>query len=439
MKNIKRNSMILAAILILTAAASAEQEMTVEDAVRIGLEHNFDIRIARNDARIAGNNNGKGTAGFLPTVDALANYSVNKTDQTSTPPGAIDFDNEGWNAQVSFNWTLFDGFKMFANKNRYSALAELGDYQTRNIIENTVVQISRAYFDLVQQEQLLDVARATVEISEQRFNREKVRNELGGASSTDLFNAQVSFNNDRATLLNQQLRVDVARQDLNILLGREPSTPLTVARQFAITPPAYEYDELLALTEEGNSILRLARLGKSLADHDVTLKRSEFLPRLSLNGSYGYSDRTATNYLPGFDEDIATEKTESSIGLVLSMNIFNGRRNWIDLQSARIEAKNRKLALDNTRNELAGQVRTKLLTFRQRLELMTLEESNNEAAQQNLQLQVDRFEMGVAGSLEFRDAQVSFERAQTTLIVARYQARIAQLEIEQLIGAIQLD
>jgi outer membrane protein TolC len=49
------------------------------------------------------------------------------------------------------------------------------------------------------------------------------------------------------------------------------------------------------------------------------------------------------------------------------------------------------------------------------------------------------FELGVAGSLEFRDAQVNFERAQTTLIVARYQARIAQLEIEQLIGAIQLD
>jgi outer membrane protein len=68
-----------------------------------------------------------------------------------------------------------------------------------------------------------------------------------------------------------------------------------------------------------------------------------------------------------------------------------------------------------------------------------LEEQNLVAAQQNLDLQLERYNIGTASSLEFRDAQVNLIRAQTTLIAARYQARITRLEIEQLIGRVGIE
>ena len=70
---------------------------------------------------------------------------------------------------------------------------------------------------------------------------------------------------------------------------------------------------------------------------------------------------------------------------------------------------------------------------------MELEEQNVVAATQNLQLQQDKYDIGATTSIEFRDAQVNLIRTQSTLIVARFQARISRLQIEQLIGNIQID
>ncbi len=431
----------LAALLIAGAVdtVSGQEALTIEDVIRLGLKSNYDIRVARNSSEIAANNAGKGAANFLPTVDATGNYSRSSTRQTTNSPFSFgDSDSKSWGADVSFNWTVFDGFRMFAVRKRYDELAKLGDYQARYIIENTVVQISRAYFNLVQHEQLIEVAKSAHDISRDRLERERVRHDLGGASSTDLLNAEVSFNNDRAALLEQQLRLDIARQDLNILLGRDPGTPMKVSEEFVIEPLELGFEQLLDSAEHRNSALLVARQNKRVADQEVRLGQAAFWPRLALTGSYGYSDRSVSSSSAGFDDDITTEETSASVGLVLSFNIFNGRRDWIDLKNARLEASNRQLELRDARNQLRALVRERIRTFEQRMELSALEQESVRAARQNLQLQVDRFELGAATSLEFRDAQVNLVRVQTALIVARYQARLARLEVEQLIGAIRI-
>ncbi|MBD3401899.1 hypothetical protein GF420_03310 [candidate division GN15 bacterium] len=422
------------------ATVSAQEEMTVEDAIRIGLENNYSIRIARNSAEIARNNEGRGTAELLPTLDASGNHTYSSTDEETNSPFSFgDSDTRASGASVALNWTLFDGFRMFAEESRYDELARLGEYQARLTIENTVVTITRAYYDLVQQEQLLDVARRTRDISRERLNKEEVRNELGGASSTDFLNARVAFNNDQATLLNQELAVTLARQELNLQLGREPDVPVTVSKQITIPPLQLQQEQVLERAEERNAALLVAQQNKRVADDLVNSQRSTFFPRISLNAEYGYSDRTTSSANPDFEQDIETQATDASIGLIASWNLFNGGRDKIAYDNARIEAINRHLELRDTRNRLVGQVRRTLEQFAKRLELVELETQNVMAAEQNLALQQDRYRIGAATSLEFRDAQVNLSRAQNALIVARYQARITRLELDQLIGNIQID
>ena len=73
MKN-KFIALYLLMFLLFPLIVSAQDEMTVEDAIKIGLKNNYDIQIAKNTAEIAGNNRGKGTAGFLPKVDTLGDF-----------------------------------------------------------------------------------------------------------------------------------------------------------------------------------------------------------------------------------------------------------------------------------------------------------------------------------------------------------------------------
>jgi len=416
---------------------SAQTEMSVEDAIQIGLINNFDIQIARNNAEIAENNKTLGTSGLLPTLDANGGYQLSTSEQETNSPFSFgNSDNEIWSGQVQLNWTLFDGFKMFTDKKRYNQLADLGKYQARNLIENRVVSIMRSYFNLVQQEQLLDVAANTMAISETRLNKEKVRSELGSASSTDLLNARVSYNNDRAAYINRQLEVEIAKKELNIILGQEPTTENSVGNKIIITPMDTEYDEILNLTREKNSNLIIARQHLEVAQQNKNLSRSSFLPRLLFNGNYSYADRTVDSKTRG--EVVTTQSTDKAAGLTLSWNLFNGFRNKVDEQNARIQVRNQELALRNEENRFAGIVREKYDTFLKRMELLELEEENVKASEQNLRLQEDRYQIGTSTSLEFRDAQVNLARAQNTLIVARYQVRISRLEIDQLIGNIKI-
>lgn len=432
-------SRIILTILMLAAMLPAQEVMTAEDAIRIGLDKNYDIRIARNSSEIAENNRGKGTAGFLPTADATGSYQYGQTKQESNSPFSFgDSETKTTSAAASLNWTLFDGFQMFVNNERYVALAMLGKDQARMQIENTAVAILAAYFNLVQQEQLLDVAGKALEISRTRLEKVRVRQELGGASTTDLLNSEVAFNNDELARLEQELQVKIARKNLNILLANEPESQYGVDKQILLPPLDRSDEEILELVRQQNTRLLVARHDRQIADYNVSLQTGSFYPRVALSGSYSLSKRVQDTNREGFTDPIETTSQDALVGLNLTFNLFNGGRNSIDRQNAVLELRNKELALQNSENQIKGLVMEKLETYRQRMRLLEVELKNVEAATRNLQLLQDRYAIGAASSLEFRDAQLNLVRAENTQIATRYQARISRLEIDQLTGQINL-
>jgi len=428
-------------VILLATSLSAEPMMTLEEAIALGLKNSYSIKVARNQAHMAANNKRLGLAGFLPTVDASGGYRLTNGDQdVDLPPSSAESDIENLTAELSLRWTLFDGFRMFADRKKFNELARLGEYQARNQIEGSIVGISKAYFNLVQQERLLQVARDTRDLSEIRLRRERIRNELGGASSTDFLHAQVAFNSDQSILLSRELEVNIARQQLNVLLGQDPTTSYSVSTEIIIPELTLDYTQVLDLALEHNSSLKAAELGEKIAGRNVQSARSSFLPHLSAYANYGYSDETVNSTAglnPGLD--VGTQATSTTVGLSLSLNLFNGRRNRIELQNAKIEANNQALILRDARNRLIGLFQETYDTYQQRMKIIDLEKQNAEAAQRNLELQQERQELGIVNSLEFRDAQLSLAKTQISLIAARYQARISRLEIEQLIGSLEID
>jgi len=426
-------------VLLFTSIIFSQNIVTPEEAISIGLKNNFDILIAKNNNEIANNNLGKGTAGFLPTLDANGAYNYSSSDQTSNSP--FSFGNsttKGYEGRLSLNWTLFDGFKMFADNIRYKELSKLGDYQAKLIIENTMVNILAGYFNLVQQELLLEIAETSLKISEERLEKAKIRNSLGGASSSDLLNAQVSFNNDKSNKLDQELRTEIARKDLNILLAQDAETNIKVINKIDLPVFTKEYESLIESAKEKNNSLLIAIKNKEISESNIASLRADFYPRISLSANYGYSDREVNSDSERFTSAVTTQSKDASVALNFSFNIFNGLRDNIDVENAIIESKIRDLQLSNEENRITGLVREKFVTLQKRLEKIELEELNVTAAQQNLELQKERYETGTVNSLEFRDAQINLSRAQSDLVTAKFQARITILELQQLTGNIEI-
>lgn len=425
-------------LLWTTGLSSAQEIMRIEDAVRIGLESNYEIQQVRNTETITQRSIGLGKADFLPTVNFTNDIQFNRSDQSTNSPFAFGNSNtRAFGSQLTLSWTVFDGFRMFNNTDRFEKLSKMGAYQTRDAVERTVLNISTAYFDLVRQEQLLEVLINARNVSEARLKKEEIRNNLGGVSSTELYNAQVAYNNDRANVLNQDLTVVIAKKQLNILLGRDPAMDIVVSREITIPDLAWGYEDLLQKALSRNSRLSVARQNTAVAEESVRLSRGSFYPVVRLNSSYGYTDRRVS--APQFGAPITTRSRDGSIGVSFSYNLFNGNRDRIALQNARAEAYNAELAQQSAELEVRGLVQEKYVTLQKRLELIRIEEENVQAAERNLALQQDKYALGTTTSLEFRDAQVNLIRAQATLISARFQARIAHTEIRQLTGEMPVD
>ncbi len=421
-------------LCVFAATSAAADTLSVEQAVAIALRNNYRIQIAQNNAGIADNNRGLGLAEFLPRVDLSGTaQSSTSRQETNSPFSFGDSDTDLLSAGATLNWTIFDGFSMFADNARLHDLARLGEYQARDIIERTVVAVEQAYFNLIQQELLLQVAEATREISATRLEKERVRKELGGVSSTDFLNAQVAYNNDQANFLQQELNIITARQDLNILLGRNPSAPISVDREIIVDSLDTDLKQLIDQALRENALLRVAQENRNAARNAVTAARSGFLPRLSLNAGYDYADRTV-NTLGAEAREIDTKSRDARIGLNLSFNLFNGGRDRITWSNAILNSRNQELALRETEQLLRAEIQDAYATYQQRIKLVALEQENVVAATQYLQLEQDRYRIGAGNSIEFRDAQNQLARAQATLIGARFQARMAQLELERLTG-----
>jgi len=415
--------------------------MTLEEAVSIGLRNNFDIQIARNTAEAASNDTGKGTAGFLPTLDSEGSLGYDTTfyHGSTTPPGGNQ-DYRTYGSLLSLQWTLFDGFRMFADNRRYRELALQGEEEARDIIETTVVSIMRAYLDLVRQEQLLDVAATNRDISKDRLEREEIRRSLGGASSTDLLNARVNFNTDQTLLLDQELRVNIARKELNILLVREPDEGLNVRKEIDVPLLELSLDELQQRGRDASATLQAAHHRMLATQEQVKIADASFWPQVLLGGQYGYTDRSLRESgksaaLPFGD----TRTRDAAATLQLRFNLFNGNIDRINAQNARLSARSAALSRADIQQRLAGSMYELYKTFVQQVEVVGLETQNVVTAEQNMQLQKERYMTGAADSLDFRDAQVNVLRAQSALITARYQARIALINIQQLIGVIAIN
>jgi outer membrane protein TolC len=429
---------------LLVFSGYAQNIVTAEDAVKIGLKNNYDIQIAKNNQEIAENSSGFGTAGFLPILNATGTYNVSNSEQDTDSPFSFgDTDNRTKNAQLTLNWTLFDGFKMFIDNSRYNELAKLGTYQSRNTIENSVIGILRAYYNVVQQKQLLEVSKNSLEISRLRMEKEQVRKDLGSSSSTDFLNARVSYNNDRSSFLKQELQLLVAKKDLNLILGREPNKTFDVQEQIQVSMIELNFDELLELSNKNNKTLLISKQNKLIADKKFSLSKSVYYPRLALNANYGYTDshtdRLGVLTSSEMSSDIESKSIDRSVGLTLNFNLFNGFRDKINYQNAKLEAKNQELSFNKSLNELNGLIHEKYTSLSQQIQITKLEEENVIAAQQNLRLLQDLFQVGAASSLEFRDAQVNLARSQANLIAAKFQAKMMRIELEQLAGMLTIE
>ncbi len=433
----KKNSMKRSLWILLAFWGSFAQApvLTAEEAVRIALENNFDIRIASNNLKIDQENNSLGNAGVLPTVAATVaqDNSIQNTEQVRANGEVLSLDdarNRSLNYGVQLNWTIFDGFRMFARRNELKSIEKLGETELQLQVLSKTREVLAIYYDLVQLQRQLHALDTAMVVSKERVETAYNRYTIGKAAKLEWLNSQVDLNTDATNLLRQKELLANAKARLNEQLAREVSTDFVVSDEVEVNQ-ALQFPELKSLAEKQNPQLQAQIINKQIAEYQLKQVRSARYPQISVNTGYAFND--SYNSL-GFNREAHAQGL--TYGFSASINIFDGLLQKRNENIAQLNIKNAEVAINRQAQAIDTQLLTNFTTFTTNLQLVELERKNEEIARENLDITLAKYRIGTIPTLEIRAAQLNYLNASVRYANALYQAKLSEISLQELTGSI---
>ncbi|MFV8364125.1 TolC family protein [Flavobacterium sp. ZT3P35] len=433
MKHTKRILLPFAFLLFGVVTSNAQEILTLENAVKIALENNYEIKIATNTLSIEKTNVAIGNAGMLPTVTAtvLDNNSIQNSSQTRQDGTKTELDNAKNNSLtygVGLDWTVFDGMRMFARLDQLKELQKLGEAQLKLTVITRISDVNAAYYDLVQQQQQLAALDTTIVISNQRLTLAQNRFTIGKASKLEVLNAQVDLNTDQVALLRQKELYANSKILLNQLMARDVATDFKVIDELEVDALLL-LPELKALAEKQNPQLEAQIINKRVAELELKQIKAARYPTVRVNTAYNFSESQSSL---GF---VAQSQSRGlNYGFSASLNLFDGFAQNRNEKIAKIQIENSKLNIDQQSLALNAQLATSYQTYVTNLELIALEEKNEAIAKQNLNITLDKFRIGTITTLEFRTAQLNYVNAKVRYSNAQFQGKLSEIALRELAG-----
>jgi outer membrane protein len=419
--------------ILFAFTASAQEKLSLQDALAIALKNNYSILIARNEEDIAKNNYSIGNAGMMPVIAATAAYSTTTNDTRQEYASGLEVDksevnSKNLNAGVGATWTLFDGLKMFATYNKLGQLSERQKLLTKVDIENLVEQIITGYFNIVQQAQLLKATKENIDIYNERLRITQAKFEIGSSSKLEYLQAKVDLNEQRSLLMKQELALSNAKISLNQLLARPVETDFTASDSIVVTyQPRLE--DLKTTVAKNNYSLLAAQRDVNVSSLSIREFQSVRLPQLNLTGNYVFS---RSENEAGFV--LLNQNLGWNIGFTASWTLFDGFNISRQVKNAKLDYQSATLRLKDLQSQVDASLLIAFRNFETALQVLKLEEENLEAAKENVTIAFERYRIGRSTQLELKEAQKSLQDAENRTISARYDAKVLETELMKLNG-----
>ena len=408
-----------------------------EEAVNAALESNFGIKISSNQVEVAKNNQSIWNSGYLPSLTGLAGVSYDLNDRKTEIEGEEtieqnDVENELYRGSLNVDYVLFDGLGRYYNFKSLKEEYNLSRLEARETVENTILQLFTVYFEIARLYENIDVLEEGLRISKDRVVRAQYQYEYGQANNLVVLNARVDVNNDSINLIQARQQLNNTKRDLNLLLDREMDNLGYLVDTTVNFLPRLQLENLIAGAGENNTRILQSESAIAISEYDIKVSKSGYLPSVGLTGSYGWNQNIGapTAFFPGS----TTTTTGFSAGVNLTWDIFDGGRTRVQTQNSRINNDTQELLKEQVKLEVKRDIANALGTYENKLYIFHVQEENVATNLDNFNRTEEQYKLGQVTSIEFRQAQVNLLNARTSLNLAKYDAKLAELELLRLTG-----
>ncbi|MFA8449149.1 MAG: TolC family protein [Bacteroidales bacterium] len=425
---------VLLSLFFSTSLLSQESKLSLNDAIQLGLENNFKIRLSKLNLNIAQNNNTQGNAGRYPNLQ-LEGSNVNSwTDivGSSTASQKIKTNRSAFESGMGLNWVLFNGFAVSIQKKTFDNLEMLSEGQSALVVENNLRAIILAYYQVLLQQERLKIFSNVKKLSADRLKVQEEQKNLGVSVTFDVLQGKDAFLADSIQYLKQELNLRKSMQLLNILLGDTPGRKYLLVDSLRTDFPDFDQQDLLQQALSDNKQLINLYTELKLKELSVRRSKSNLWPRLQFNGG----GKTSNEYLnfPETDNNTHKEGLNYYANFSLSFNLFNGGKTRIAIRNARIQEDIASLNIDEMKYSVENEVYTQFDLYEIRKKLVKTAKLSKATSELNLQMAQELYNNGSINSFNYRDVQLLYLRASLESFQAIYDAIESQLDIMKLKG-----
>lgn len=421
-------------LLFISSIASAQEVLSIDEAVDLLLVNNYDVRIMNNNVLAAENNTSIMNSGYLPSVVAsgVANYNLNNVDanfQNGTSSSLTGATSRNYSAGVNVNYVLFNGFGRKYNLQGLKEQYKLTDLQARETVELTLLQLYGAYYNVARLTENKKSAEVALSISKDRVIRAKYGKEYGKSSALDVLNAKVDLNADSISLISIDQELNNAKNDLNLLLARDIPLDFEVDTVLTFENTLLD-DSLLASLESNNVRLLQEEQDNSINEYGLKTIKSNYLPVISLSGGY--------NWNQNFNNQASFLSSSRNNGLTggvnLSWTLFDGGAAKVVVQNTKIAIDNQQIDQERTRQEVRRDFYNALQTYRNKKHIYVTQKRNLMTSKENFRRTAEFKKIGRVTSVEFRQAQLNLLQTSLSTTFSKYDAKLAEVQLLQISG-----
>jgi outer membrane protein len=417
----------------------AQQPLTLDQAIAASLANNYDIRLSRNDSSLAALDNAFADYAFYPRLNANAGIAFNNNNQKQVLADGTKRESNGiksntTNASLNLNWTLFDGLKMFITRRRLGELVELGELQIKNQVVATVADVMAVYYDISRQQQQLKATEEQMQLSSERLKLAQYKFEVGTGTKSDMLQAQIDYNAQRSQQLTQQTAIQKLKEQLNNLLAVPVTSEFSVLDTIPLNT-SLTLDSIQNAISTTNPQLLLAQKQIDIANLVLKERRAERFPTVSFNSAYNFNRTDNKSVINPF-QPLFSQNRGLNYGFTATIPIFNGYITKRNIRAAELDIEYQQLLYQRSAAQINTSVNTAYRDYSLYRQTLDLEEDNIKLVRENLYIARERYRLGVTTFLEMRTAEQSLADATNRLIQARYNTKVAEIELMRLRGGL---
>ena len=457
-----------AAMAVFFAGASAQTipALSLDDCLKIALTDNPTVKVADIEVERLDYSRRDVIGQLLPTIDFGGQYSRTLAKQTMymNMDGFGDFgnlggggseggdENEGGREAASRAGGGDGGIKVGLD-NSYSVgfqasmpliapqlwkSLSLTDTQilrsleaSRQSKQNLVQQVKSAYYGLLLAEDSKKVIQESYDMAALTHETYKKQYAAGAASDYDVLRTSVAMKNIEPELLQADIAIKQARLQLLILMGVDSNFGFTVSDKLSNYESTMYGDAIAHINPDysGNADLKLLDLDSKALEKNLTIQKLAFSPTLALTANYNWT--SMNNGTPFKD---LRWNPYSSVGLSLSIPIFQGGRRFNAVKSTGLQLEQLRLQRENLERSVSMQVALAVDNIKINVKQIASCSESVSQAERAHDIMDKSFDIGAASYLDLRDSELALTRARLAYYQAIYNYLVANSDLELLLG-----